>query len=168
MVNFIRHKNIKDPSQLFGSDRGALWLDDEFLKPAGDYEPWLSYDFDQLDMNDMPEFNGDPKLVEKIKELQAQVEAKDQLISQVLDDKERMKEAYKHLLSKEAGPAVSEKPTSEQKKVENGVASLPLDDDNGYFETYAHFSIHHSMLSDKVRTESYRGAILKVSLMSFS
>lgn len=32
---------------------------------------------------------------------------------------------------------------------------------SGYFNSYSHFSIHHSMLSDTVRTESYRDAILK-------
>jgi len=35
-----------------------------------------------------------------------------------------------------------------------------LTQDNGYFETYAHYGIHHDMLSDKVRTCSYRDAIL--------
>lgn len=32
--------------------------------------------------------------------------------------------------------------------------------DKGYFNTYSHFAIHHEMLTDKVRTESYRDALL--------
>merc|ERR1712012_1286006 len=32
--------------------------------------------------------------------------------------------------------------------------------DEDYFSSYAHYSIHHEMLSDKVRTESYRDALL--------
>ncbi|KMQ92808.1 protein arginine n-methyltransferase 3-like protein [Lasius niger] len=32
--------------------------------------------------------------------------------------------------------------------------------DEGYFNTYSHFAIHHEMLTDKVRTESYRDALL--------
>merc|ERR1719432_306406 len=32
-------------------------------------------------------------------------------------------------------------------------------EDHSYFESYAHFSIHHEMLSDVVRTSSYRDAI---------
>merc|ERR1719222_188550 len=33
-------------------------------------------------------------------------------------------------------------------------------EDHSYFESYAHFSIHHEMLSDVVRTSSYRDATL--------
>ena len=32
-------------------------------------------------------------------------------------------------------------------------------EDGGYAGSYAHFSIHHEMLSDKVRTEAYRDAV---------
>merc|ERR1719245_2035527 len=34
-----------------------------------------------------------------------------------------------------------------------------LAEDHSYFESYAHYSIHHEMLSDSVRTSSYRDAI---------
>jgi len=37
------------------------------------------------------------------------------------------------------------------------------DDEDGYFTGYAHFSIHHDMLADKPRTESYRDAIMRNS-----
>lgn len=33
-------------------------------------------------------------------------------------------------------------------------------DDQSYAGSYAHFAIHHEMLSDQVRTESYRDAVL--------
>lgn len=42
---------------------------------------------------------------------------------------------------------------------------MPLDIDDGYFDGYSHFEIHHSMLSDKVRTEAYRDAILQNSAL---
>ncbi|XP_012279770.1 protein arginine N-methyltransferase 1 [Orussus abietinus] len=38
--------------------------------------------------------------------------------------------------------------------------SMSMDYDDGYFRTYSHFAIHHEMLTDKVRTESYRDALL--------
>eukprot|EP00088_Acartia_fossae_P030332 TRINITY_DN3130_c0_g1_i1.p1 TRINITY_DN3130_c0_g1~~TRINITY_DN3130_c0_g1_i1.p1 ORF type:complete len:566 (+),score=127.74 TRINITY_DN3130_c0_g1_i1:27-1724(+) len=38
-----------------------------------------------------------------------------------------------------------------------------VEEDYSYFKSYAHYSIHLEMLSDKVRTESYRNALLKNS-----
>lgn len=40
------------------------------------------------------------------------------------------------------------------------VKNVKLVDDEGYFNTYSHFAIHHEMLTDTVRTESYRDALL--------
>ncbi|XP_071522697.1 protein arginine N-methyltransferase 1-like isoform X2 [Panulirus ornatus] len=45
------------------------------------------------------------------------------------------------------------------------VGDLRPEEDEGYFNSYAHFDIHHEMLSDQVRTESYRDAILKNSTL---
>lgn len=156
MINYIRQQKVNHPATLFSSDGSPLWLSDEYLKPVGDYESWMSYDFDQLNIDDTPDLDETSKLLRTIQEL------KDQL-AQVLDDKEKMKEAFQHLLAKESSPSVAKKKgePSSKKRIENGVASVSLDIDNGYFESYAHFGIHHSMLSDKVRTESYRDAILK-------
>ncbi|XP_050719380.1 uncharacterized protein LOC127000026 [Eriocheir sinensis] len=43
---------------------------------------------------------------------------------------------------------------------EHTVADRRPEEDEGYFNSYAHFDIHHEMLSDRVRTEAYRDAIL--------
>lgn len=153
MINFIRHKNLTNPSQLFDSAGAPLWLSDEYLKPAGDFESWLSFDFDQLSVEE--HFDETSELRNTVQELRDQ-------LAQALEEKEKMKEAYKRLMSTEPGPSSSVKPVT-KKNVENGVASVSLDIDNGYFESYSHFGIHHSMLSDKVRTETYRDALLKNS-----
>lgn len=158
MINFIRYKKISDPSQLFSADGTPLWHNDEFMKPVGDYEPWMSYDFDQLNSGETAELDENAKLLRTIQEL------KDQL-AQALEDKERMKEAFKHLLSKETAADLKDctGTSSSVRNIKDGVASVSLENDSGYFESYSHFGIHHSMLSDKVRTESYRDAILKNS-----
>lgn len=160
MINFIRHKKIREPSQLFSPEGSPLWVSDEFLKPEGDYESWMSYDFDQLNSEETPELDEKTKLLNTIQELQDQ-------LAQALEEKEKMKEAFKHLLSKESAPPATRKEgcSNGVKKIENGVASVSLENDSGYFESYSHFGIHHSMLSDKVRTESYRDAILKNSAL---
>lgn len=41
------------------------------------------------------------------------------------------------------------------------VSELREDEDQGYFSSYSHFSIHHEMLQDRVRTESYRDFMYK-------
>lgn len=153
MINFVRHKHLTSPAQLFDSAGNPLWLSDEYLKPAGDFESWLSYDFDQLTVGEKPD---------KVSELRQTIrELQDQIV-QTFDEKEVMKAAYKRLMASDSGPSTSSRPVA-RKGVENGVASVSLDRDNGYFESYSHFGIHHSMLSDKVRTESYRDALLKNS-----
>ena len=35
------------------------------------------------------------------------------------------------------------------------------EEEDGYFSTYSHFSIHLEMLSDRVRTEAYKNFIAK-------
>nr|XP_053630432.1 protein arginine N-methyltransferase 3-like [Cherax quadricarinatus] len=43
------------------------------------------------------------------------------------------------------------------------VGDMRPEEDEGYFNSYAHFDIHHEMLTDRIRTESYRDAIMKNS-----
>jgi protein arginine N-methyltransferase 3 len=40
------------------------------------------------------------------------------------------------------------------------VKAMKMKDDESYFDTYSHFSIHHEMLSDCVRVSSYRDVLL--------
>lgn len=41
----------------------------------------------------------------------------------------------------------SEKQQTAQSTLEQSVKSINLNEDEGYFNSYAHFSIHHEMLS---------------------
>lgn len=71
-----------------------------------------------------------------------------------------MKKAFHNLIEKE------EKEQEKSKFIDNDVAcvgNLSLKDDEGYFNSYAHYGIHHDMLTDEVRTISYRDAILNNS-----
>ena len=46
--------------------------------------------------------------------------------------------------------------------IQNGRAEEDEDEEeDGYFSTYSHFSIHLEMLGDKVRTEAYQNFITK-------
>lgn len=157
MVNFIRQNKITDPRQLISAEGSPLWQDDEYLKPC-DYESWLSYDFDQLSLGHETVENEKLQMQSTIKELTEKLELAAQ-------DIETMKESFKRMLAKESSKSEpiqqSEKDLIRKSKVLNGVASVSLDKDNDYFEAYSSYGIHHTMLSDRVRTESYRDAILK-------
>lgn len=158
MINFIRHYKVNEPSQLLSNEGAPLWLGDEFMKPEGEFESWMSYDFDDLSSSEAPQSDETAKLLEVIKDLKEQ-------LTLALEDKEKMKEAFQHLMSQESAPVLPQlsENSNGKKSIEDGVASVSLEDDSGYFESYSHFGIHHSMLSDKVRTDSYRDAILKNS-----
>lgn len=154
MINFIRTNKITDPKSMIANDT-PLWREERYMKPAQDYETWLSYDFDELEINEQSSENNAQSIID---DLTNQLKIKDEMLQQAAKDMATMKESYKRLLEKESAPSVSKK-----KVHENGVASVSLEEDSSYFETYSHFSIHHSMLSDTVRTESYRDAIFKNS-----
>ncbi|KAB0799400.1 hypothetical protein PPYR_07280 [Photinus pyralis] len=157
MINYIRlHK--PDP-HIITESCVALWEDDVYLKP-GEMEPWLMYDFDDLGSTpSTPHYAIDGKtpisnnindLQRQIYELTLQVREKDNLLKSAMQDMAKMREVTKTIV--ESGDSKVSLPTS--------VASVPVGYDNEYFNTYAHYGIHHEMLSDTVRTTSYRDAIL--------
>jgi len=68
-------------------------------------------------------------------------------------DMESMRKTMKHIV---IGDKES---TEDDKAIKN---SLDEDDEtDGYFSGYAHFGIHHDMIADKSRTDSYRDAIIQ-------
>ncbi|MPC20295.1 protein arginine N-methyltransferase 1-like [Portunus trituberculatus] len=68
----------------------------------------------------------------------------------------RQREVLQRLLQAAACLADEKK----QEGWQRTVADRRPEEDEGYFNSYAHFDIHHEMLSDRVRTEAYRDAIL--------
>ncbi|KAK5643429.1 hypothetical protein RI129_007274 [Pyrocoelia pectoralis] len=157
MINYIRlHK--PDP-HIITESCVALWDDDVYLKP-GEMEPWLMYDFDDLGSTpSTPHYAIDGKtpisnnindLQRQIYELTLQVREKDNLLKNAMQDMAKMREVTKTIV--ESGDSKILIPTN--------VASIPAGYDNEYFNTYSHYGIHHEMLSDTVRTTSYRDAIL--------
>lgn len=94
--------------------------------------------------------------------LQRQLQEKDAVIAQLFQQIEQMKGTFHDLIER----TTETKPTtSKSKSLDTDVPSVgqvPIaDDTKGYFSTYSHYDIHHAMLSDKVRTDSYRDAILR-------
>lgn len=104
--------------------------------------------------------------LDKFNELKKQFDAmalelreKDNELATVYEDMTKMKGVAKTLFNTsvdaEAGSSKAKHklvPVAEARTVE---------EDHSYFQSYAHYSIHYEMLSDSVRTSSYRDALVK-------
>uniref|UniRef100_A0A1Q3F1J6 type I protein arginine methyltransferase n=1 Tax=Culex tarsalis TaxID=7177 RepID=A0A1Q3F1J6_CULTA len=184
MINYIRRE--KPEAVVFRSGTSAFWTDDKYLKPV-ENETWLMFDLDELDeillngngagsgarengndvVGDTMTLTTDQyrKLQGIINELTAQLREKENLLQHAASDIEKMKENFRNLLEqqeqKKSSRAPEEKIAKIREELKHCVSTVAVEDDQGYFNTYSHFGIHHDMLSDYVRTASYRDAILE-------
>ncbi|XP_011865851.1 PREDICTED: protein arginine N-methyltransferase 1 [Vollenhovia emeryi] len=168
LINFIRRKETL-PEQLSTLGEEA-WDRDEYLHPVVEDDPWLMYDIEDLiNVRDVSEERGarqirhdDSDVIlsktqyedmkSSIKSLQSQLKESETRCFLMRQQMEEMKEKAQKLI---LGDDLDEK----EKSVVSVNAHNPSADE-GYFNTYNHFAIHHEMLTDKVRTESYRDALL--------
>nr|CAH0099022.1 unnamed protein product [Daphnia galeata] len=92
-----------------------------------------------------------------LQKMQLVVDESNATLKQYHKDMESMRKAMKHMVM------------GDKQKEEEDLAAMRCeeeeDEEDGYFSGYAHFSIHHDMLADKPRTDSYRDAIIKNSHM---
>lgn len=163
LINYIKtHK--PDPDVIMNTER-VLWGDEAYLKPV-DNDEWLTYDFESLSES-IPSpgtfhanvENGLVTLSQKhfdelhktIHNLNEQLKESQVHLQMAKEDMDKMKQSVKTLV---------DSATNNDNVVANCVSKVALEDDQGYFNSYAHFGIHYEMLSDKVRTDSYRQAIL--------
>ena len=145
MINYIRFEKICSPD-IFHSAETIFWDDEKYLKPLK-YESWLTYDYETISYQESAE--SEINYAKIIEELSSQLKQKDGMLEQYAADVETMKISYKRLLDKEYNTVKKEespRPTC----LENSVGSVPLIDDEGYFSSYSHFGIHHSMLSVRI------------------
>lgn len=167
LINYI--KTVKPKSEVIMAVETALWDDEKYLKPVENDE-WLTYDIESL-----PEKSSSPKtyhanvenglvtlsqahfteLQRTIQALTGQLKESQTHLQMAREDINKMQDSMKTIVEGKSNSNGDEKSV-----IVNCVSNLPLEDDEGYFNTYAHFGIHYDMLSDKVRTESYRDAIL--------
>lgn len=154
LINCIRVDGITEDK--LQNITEVFWSDEKYLKPK-EYEPWLSYDFEDLKTELVAV--GDAQVQANLKVLLQQFQDKIKLqqdqLEQASQDMETMRKGFQRLMEKE------DKNLDNKDKTTNCVSSVSLKADEGYFDSYAHFGIHHEMLSDIVRTTSYRDALLK-------
>ncbi|XP_071455178.1 protein arginine N-methyltransferase 3 isoform X2 [Hetaerina americana] len=158
LINFIRCENV-EPSILMNSSEPA-WDNDRYMKPSVPDDPWLMLDFE--DLSEEADSDAVPIILPKEDILKAQIEELKKELDEekhrnlaVVDAVGEMRQVMQGLVSGEEGDK-----NAKHKKlsIHQGSNECDDDEDDSYFETYAHFGIHHEMLSDKSRTEAYQAA----------
>ncbi|KAJ1521077.1 hypothetical protein ONE63_002783 [Megalurothrips usitatus] len=178
MINYLRLHPM-DASDLMAVSK-PVWNDDKFMKPSIEDDPWLMYDFDDVEIPQPSMSSGDgsggylanaengivtlseqhfAELQKKIQALSVEVRVKNSLLEAAAEDMKRMRSLTQELVEGGGSSQSTDKP------VDRKVACLSLTEDQSYFDSYAHFGIHLEMLSDVVRTSSYRDALVKNSPM---
>ena len=92
------------------------------------------------------------RMTKEVQEKEAQLRA-------VMEDMTKMKTIAQHLMNPGA-PGSTESSGSDLPANVNELKSSSARDGE-YFSSYDHYGIHHEMLSDTVRTESYRDSLLR-------
>ncbi|KDR16996.1 protein arginine N-methyltransferase 3 isoform X3 [Zootermopsis nevadensis] len=172
LVNYVRTHH--PDASLVMSVTEPVWEKEEYMKPVKPDDPLLMYDFDDIELPSpitVPEIpsnsafhvNAEDGLVtlteqhfaelqRTIQSLASQVLEKDLEINTLMENIEKMRCVTQELVAGEE--------SEENSSLPQCIKAIKLEGDEGYFNTYSHFSIHHEMLSDHVRTSSYRDAFM--------
>jgi protein arginine N-methyltransferase 3 len=155
-INYLRSCTLKGFSveqivEKLAKEGPSVFQQEEFLKPVLRDDPLLyAFDSDDEDENDIDETDTEetvekqlaaPKQSQKQKSTVSLEQENAALKEQLL----KYAEMVKHLVAAddETLPGV-----------------VPADNDTYYFDSYSHVGIHREMITDRVRTDGYRNAIL--------
>jgi len=178
-VNYVRQES-PSPGFVMSLSSAQKWEDPKFMKPVLPDDPLLMYDFDQAlnpggeeeegceidisrelddqiavqpqEMISLPlaKFNS---MKEQFEALTLEVSRKEEQLRQAMEDMTRMRETARDIFS-------TDTITKERRRGTVPVSeALSVEEDQAYFSSYAHYSIHHEMLSDRARTLAYKRAI---------
>ncbi|XP_041644458.1 protein arginine N-methyltransferase 3 isoform X2 [Cheilinus undulatus] len=155
MINFIRSTKC-DASSLIGLPDAPLpWESEDFLRPILQDDPLL-----QTDPEELCSIGGSTlsfctssgaeshnAVLQRAQAAEERARQSEEALARAMDDLHKLKLLAQGLVL-----------TTETSKPGNlgTVSELRADEDEAYFSSYGHHSIHEEMLKDKVRTESYR------------
>ncbi|KAM6950005.1 protein arginine N-methyltransferase 3 isoform 1-T2 [Lycodopsis pacificus] len=153
MINFIRSTKC-DASGLTGLPDAPLpWESEDFLRPVLQDDLLLQTDLEELcegsSLSTCPSSGTKSHDALQQRALAAEERARtaEEALTRAMDDLQKLKLLAQGLVLN----AGTSKPGNL-----GAVAELREDEDEAYFSSYGHYSIHEEMLKDKVRTESYR------------
>ncbi|XP_043489158.1 protein arginine N-methyltransferase 1 [Polistes fuscatus] len=166
LINFIRQKNIQ-PEQL-----NTLcikdWQDDEYLYPVIEDDPLLMYDVEDLENKPVNTIsytvNSENGCVTLSEAHFAELQRTIQTLKAQLEQREIACFLAKQQVNEMVEKAQKLVLDDEQENIEEIIETKRNSHaDDGYFNTYSHFAIHHEMLTDSIRTKSYRDALFSNS-----
>jgi len=133
-------------------------LDDQIANPRN---ASVQLSFDNL-TEEGEDFIRVPK--DKLQEMKQQFETltlelskKDEQLQKALEDMTKMKNTAQTLFTVSGDSGSRQRSRNEVVPVSE---ANTVEEDYSYFNSYAHYSIHHDMLSDKTRTLAYRDALI--------
>lgn len=176
MVNYIRKHKMSSADFNSISSKDLPWKDPRYLVPENNEDPLLMLDLvpydspnddlqigrqepvgaengSALDSNAVNGYNmSKAEFDEKLRSSEHRCNELHGELQRAVRDLTKIKECVKELYTK----AESSTPSCRC----NAIQDLREDEDEAYFGSYGHFSIHREMLQDRVRTEAYQNFIL--------
>ncbi|XP_060085803.1 protein arginine N-methyltransferase 3-like [Ylistrum balloti] len=169
-IKFVNYVRTEKPSSkdLLKYKPGDIppWTSDSYMKPHDPDDVLLQFDIEDMLENSpltnsisttqngsggetnmtlsMSEYH---ELCQRLKVAEERSAKAEEQIHELMQNMEKMR-----IVTKDIVMTQSQEPIKQQSVIE----TLTEDEDDAYFGSYAHFSIHEEMLKDKVRTESYR------------
>ncbi|XP_072528261.1 protein arginine N-methyltransferase 3 [Salminus brasiliensis] len=159
MINYVRTEKCSGES-LAVLDGALPWDSDEYMKPALPDDPLLQIDLEELIGAEFPtdgasgaqsEVGGQGgALLQRAQQAEERAARSEEALARAMEDLHKLKMLAQGLVlsAGRSAPLCS-----------GAVAELREDEDEAYFSSYGHYSIHEEMLKDTVRTESYRDFI---------
>ncbi|KAH7484578.1 hypothetical protein PRIC1_003889 [Phytophthora ramorum] len=156
-VNFLRWSTLDGASeeqvkQTLATEGSAAFQKDEFLKPVVADDPLLyCLECDSSDDEDNEDNEDEEQKTDKVAVPSAGDEASDLIAKLRLENQELKQQMTKY--SKLVRDFVVD-----------GESAAPVEDaadnDTYYFDSYSHVGIHREMITDRIRTDGYRNAII--------
>ncbi|XP_029946360.1 protein arginine N-methyltransferase 3 isoform X2 [Salarias fasciatus] len=152
MINFIRSTNCSASSLTGLPDAPLPWESEVFLRPVLQDDPLLQTDPEELCGSEGSCLSSSgaeshDALLRRTQAAEERARCSEEALARAMDDLHKLKILAQGL--------VLNAETGKPGKL-GAVAELREDEDEAYFSSYGHYSIHEEMLKDKVRTESYR------------
>ncbi|GMF31268.1 unnamed protein product [Phytophthora fragariaefolia] len=158
LVNFLRWSTLdgvaaEQVKQTLATEGNAAFQKDEFLKPVVNDDPLLyCLDCDSDSSDDEDEANAEKEQNTEKVATSAAVEDASELIAKLRLENQELKQQmtkYSKLV---------------RDFVVDGESAAPVEDaadnDTYYFDSYSQVGIHREMITDRIRTDGYRNAIL--------
>ena len=96
-------------------------------------------------------------MLQELKNLRSKLEERNKDFDTLLSDMDHMKVVTRNILLDNSSS--TDASIANKEGHIKSVSSRKTEEDSGYAGSYAHFGIHHEMLSDKIRTQSYKDAV---------